>query len=84
MAGGNALDLGESRLEKLQPALSRTFQELVRIVSDLIGGRADPKDLRRIRSAINQVKEQEETESEGAESEGTESEGTAADPASAS
>ena len=65
MAGENALDLGESRLEKLQPALSKTFQELVRIVSDLISGRADPKDLGRIRSAMEKGKEQEETESEG-------------------
>ena len=64
MAGGNAQDLGESRMEKLQPVLKQTFQDLVRIVSDMVRGDVDRKDLKRLTSAIETVTEAAEKQNE--------------------
>ena len=55
MTGGSAQDLGESRMEQLQPVLKKTFRELVQIVSDMISGDVKRKDLKRLTSAIQCV-----------------------------
>ena len=54
-SGGNAQDLGESRMEQLQPALRDTFQDLIQIVSDLVRGEAKEEDLERVKDAMDEV-----------------------------
>ena len=60
----DARDLGESRMELLQPAVERTFQDLVQIVSDLMTGDAKKKDLNRVQAALDEVMTEAEAETE--------------------
>ena len=63
-AGVSAQDLGESRMEQLQPAIRKTFLDLVTITGKLIRGEATKQEISRITKALRKAAAMRETETE--------------------
>lgn len=63
-SGANAQDLGESRMEQLQPALRKTFRDLVNLAGDLIRDEAKKEDLEKVETAMEKVASLREAETE--------------------